>query len=191
MGPGDETPSSGRVCGSFRSSRSAGSPACRGWRSGNVRADRTAEEDEYRKTNPTQANLDCHKPYCGIALKSSAASVGSKNEATDRGCSLHAAECLCRDRPARSRGTSGSQARRQELRIGRIKANFTTHGLRLALRQSQTASRQKKGEILSEDRAKRLNRSSRPSARGWGLPYAGSRPVPITGVTVARRPPPT
>jgi hypothetical protein len=60
----------------------AGSPACRGWRPGKVRADRTAEEDEYRKTNPTQANVDCHKPYCGIALNSLGASVASINEAT-------------------------------------------------------------------------------------------------------------
>jgi hypothetical protein len=71
----------------------AGSPAYRGWRSGKVRADRTAEEVEYRKTNPIQANLDCRKPHCGIVLNSLRASVGSKNEATGRVNFLDAAEC--------------------------------------------------------------------------------------------------
>ena len=77
----------------------AGSPACRGWRSGKVRADRTSEEVKYHKTNPTQANPDCHKPSCGIALNSFGASVGWKNEANDRGCFLYAAGCLYCDRP--------------------------------------------------------------------------------------------
>jgi hypothetical protein len=92
---------------------SAGSPACRGWRSGKVKEDRTAEEVEYRKTNPTRANFHCHKPCYGIALNRFGAPVGSKNEATDRDCSLHAAGCLCRDGSKGFRGASGSQARQQ------------------------------------------------------------------------------
>jgi hypothetical protein len=75
----------------------AGFPDCRGWRSGKVRADRTGEEMDYRKTNPTPANLDYHKSCCGIALNSLEASVGSKNEAIDRGGFLHAVGCRNRD----------------------------------------------------------------------------------------------
>jgi hypothetical protein len=88
-----------------------------------IKADRTAEEVESRKTNPTRANLDCHKPCCGIAFNSPRASMGSKNEATDRGCSLRAAGCLYRDRPKGSQRTRGSQARQQKMRISEIKAN--------------------------------------------------------------------
>src|SRR4051812_16899464 len=87
-----------------------GSPACRGWRSGKVRANRTAGGVKYRKTNPAQANLDCHKPCCSIALNSFGASVGAKNEANDRGGSLHAAGRLYRDRPAWSDPGTGSKA---------------------------------------------------------------------------------
>src|SRR4051812_12678393 len=68
---------------------------------------------KYRETNPTQANLDCHKLCCGIALNSFGTSVGSRNKATDRGRFLHAAGGLCEDGPEGSRGTSGSQARQQ------------------------------------------------------------------------------
>ena len=99
MGPGMELHRRIAHAGSSGPVDPAGSAACRGWCSGKVRADRTAEEVEYRKTNPTQANLDCHKPYCGIALNSFGAPVGSKNEANGRGRFLHGAGCLCRDRP--------------------------------------------------------------------------------------------
>jgi hypothetical protein len=91
----------------------ARAPACRGWRLGKVKTDRPGEGVKYCKTNPIQANLDCHKPYCGIALNSFGASVGAKNEANDRGCFLQAAGCLQRDRPEGSRETNGSRARQQ------------------------------------------------------------------------------
>jgi hypothetical protein len=101
----------------------AGSPVCRGWCSGKVRANRIAEEIESRKTNPTRAHLDCHKPCCGIALNSFGASVGFEKRshrsqplpARDRG--------LYRDRPEGSQETSGSQARQQKRQISEIKAN--------------------------------------------------------------------
>jgi hypothetical protein len=83
--------------GSSGPADAAGSPACRGRRSSKVRADRTAEDVDDRKTNTTQANVGCHKPCCGIALKSFGASVGAKNEATDRGGFLPEAGCLYRD----------------------------------------------------------------------------------------------
>jgi hypothetical protein len=76
-----------------------GSPACRGWRAAKVTGARTAEEVEARKTNPIQANSDCHKFCCSIALKSFGASVGAKNEANARGCFLPGVGCLCRDGP--------------------------------------------------------------------------------------------
>jgi hypothetical protein len=92
----------------------AASPACRGWRSGKLKADGTSEEVKYRKTNPTQANLDCHKPYYGSALNSFGASVGSRSKANVRGSFLHAAGCLYRDRNTGSREISGSLARQHE-----------------------------------------------------------------------------
>jgi hypothetical protein len=127
--PSDQTPSCAIAhAGSSGPVDPAGSPACRGWRSDKVKADRTAEEVEYHKTNPIQANLDCHKPYCGIALNSFGASVGAKNEANDRGCFLQAAGCLQRDRPEGSRETNGSRARQQANANQRKQSHrITTH----------------------------------------------------------------
>ena len=108
--------------GSSGSMDFAGSPDGRGWRSGKIKADRTAENVKYRKTKPTQPNRDCHKSYCGIALNSFGASVGSKSKATVRGCFLFAAGCLDRDCRTGSRESSGRRARQPKLRIGQNKA---------------------------------------------------------------------
>src|SRR4051812_14366270 len=74
MGPGDKFHRQPAHAGSSGPVDPAGSPSCRGWRSGKVEADRTAEDVESRKTNPTEVNLDCHKPYCSIALNTFGAS---------------------------------------------------------------------------------------------------------------------
>ena len=122
MGPSDETPQSGRAYGIFRFNG-----LCRfsGWSrmaSGKVKADRTAENVNNRKTKPTQSDEDCHKSYCGSTLNSFGASVGSKSKATIRGCFLFAAGCRDRDCRTGSRESSGWRARQAKLGIGQNKA---------------------------------------------------------------------
>jgi hypothetical protein len=100
----------------------AGFPACRGWRSGKIKADRASQEVKYRETNPTQRNEDCHKSDCDSALDSFGASVGSKNEATVRGRFLFTAGRHYRDGFMSTRETRRRLSRRQELRIDESKA---------------------------------------------------------------------
>jgi hypothetical protein len=100
----------------------AGSPACRGWRSGKVKADRTSEDPKSGKTKPPKANLDCHKSCCGSAFNSFGASLGAKSKAMLRGGLVFAAGCLYRDRLTGSQETGGSQARQQKMRIDQNKA---------------------------------------------------------------------
>src|SRR5207248_9053391 len=75
------------------------------------------------------------------------------------GCFLHAAECLCRDRPARSRGSSGSQATQQKRRIGQIKAETLRRRLAPGDERSQPLSA---GGSFPSNPLKRQNRSGRP-----------------------------
>jgi hypothetical protein len=107
--------------------------------------------------------VDCHKPYCSIALNRFGASVGSRNEATDRGCFLHAAGRLYRDRPARSRGTSGSQAGQQKMRIGSIEAETSRRRLAPGDERSQRLSA---GGLFPSNPPKRQNPSRRPPHEG-------------------------
>jgi hypothetical protein len=58
----------------------AGSPACRGWRSGKIKANRTSGDVKYRKTKPRQANQDCRKSCCGSAFNSFGASLGGEKQ---------------------------------------------------------------------------------------------------------------
>ena len=69
----------------------AGSRACRGWCWSKLKAYRTPEKGNDPRTNSTWSNYDCHKFYCGSALNSFRAWVGSRNKATDCGCFLYAA----------------------------------------------------------------------------------------------------
>jgi hypothetical protein len=139
---------------------SAGSPACRGRRPGKVEADRTAEDVESRKTDPTQTRLDCHKPFCGIALNSFRASVASKNEANDRGCFLYTAECRYRDGPEGSRGESGSQARQQ------ANANQRKHSRRTTTQLPSHSSPTMTHVIRGEKSPRRSNPILSPTPNG-------------------------
>src|SRR4051812_40413123 len=75
----------------------AGSPACRGWRLGKVKADRTSEDANSGETNPTKANQGFHNSCCGSAFNRFGASQGAKSKATVRDGLLFAAGSLHRD----------------------------------------------------------------------------------------------
>jgi hypothetical protein len=100
----------------------AGSPGCRGWRLGKVRADHTSEDAKCGETKPRKANQDCRKSCCGSVFNSFGPSLVAKSKAMLRGGFLFAAGRLYRDRLAGSQETGGSQAGQQKLRIGQNKA---------------------------------------------------------------------
>ncbi len=92
----------------------AGSPACRGWCSGKVKADRTWQDAKSGETNPPEPDQDCHKFCYGSAFNLFGGWLEVKSKATLRGGFLFAAGCLCRDLITGSRETGGSQARQRE-----------------------------------------------------------------------------
>jgi hypothetical protein len=89
--------------------------------------------------------------------------VGSRNEATDRGCFRHEAGRHYRDRPEGSRGMSCSQARQQKLRIGSIEAKFSRRRLAPGDERYQRLSA---GGPFPSNPPKRQNPSRRPPHGG-------------------------
>jgi hypothetical protein len=88
-----------------------------------LKADRTAKEVESRKTKPTRAHLDCHKPCYGIALNSFGALVGFENRSHQLRL-LPARGRVSLPRPTRGiPGNERQPGKTTEPRIGEIKAN--------------------------------------------------------------------